>query len=372
MNRKILIICGTFFPQNTPRAFRATELSKELARSGNDVTVCFPLAKNDYSGFEKEHHIKIRDLGNCRFKPIILKGRNVEFFLRRLVRRLMLMLFEWPDIELMFKVKRLLKSCNGYDLLISIAVPHPIHWGVALSWKKKSDIAKTWFADCGDPYMFSRMDTFRKMFYFQYFEKLFCRKCNYITVPFDEMKQQFYPEFREKIVTIPQGFNFTEVKTFKGIINNKVPTFIFAGSIIPGLRDLDQLLTFLGGCTTDFLFINYTMQPEWYKKYEKLLNGKIELRKYIDRNDLIFELSKADFLINIDSVFDKTSNTEALPSKLIDYALAGRPILNIKSNNLDREKVLAFLSGDYSSARVIDITRFNIKKVAESFLNNQD
>ncbi|HEX2395724.1 MAG TPA: hypothetical protein VHI78_10275 [Bacteroidales bacterium] len=369
MNRRILIVCGVFYPQNTPRAFRATELSKELALLGHDVTVCFPLTKSDYSAFELEHNIKIRTLGYCRFKPIILKGGKIEFFLRRLLRRLMLMLFEWPDIELMFKVRNFLKTHNGYDLLISIAVPHPIHWGVALAWKKNTKVAKTWIADCGDPYMFSRMDTFKKMFYFQYLEKLFCRKCNYITVPFDDMKHQFYPEFRDKILTIPQGFNFNEVKTFKGEIKNSIPTFIFAGSIIPGLRDLDQLLIFLGGCKEDFLFINYTKQPEWYKKYKKYLDGKIELRDYIDRKDLVFELSKADFLVNVDSVFEFSQQSEAIPSKLIDYALAGRPILNIISDNLDKTKVLAFLSGDYSTARVIDISIYDINKVAESFLN---
>ena len=34
---KILIVSGFFYPQNTPRAFRTTELAKEFARLGHDV-----------------------------------------------------------------------------------------------------------------------------------------------------------------------------------------------------------------------------------------------------------------------------------------------------------------------------------------------
>src|SRR5699024_12169166 len=67
--------------------------------------------------------------------------------------RSLLQLFEYPDIELLFKVKKALREESGFDLLISIAVPHPIHWGTAWAWRKENPIAKTWVADCGDPYM---------------------------------------------------------------------------------------------------------------------------------------------------------------------------------------------------------------------------
>ena len=50
-----------------------------------------------------------------------------------------------------------------------------------------------------------------------------------------------------------------------------------------------------------------------------------------------------DFLINI-----KNDVTEQLPSKLIDYLLIDRPILDMDGNNLDQTKIDQFLDGNYS------------------------
>lgn len=367
-NKRILIVCRSYFPLISPRSFRATELSKELARQGHDVTVFFPTKGYDYSSFMNENNLAIKNLGELKWKGIELKGRGTGLLIRRAIRRLLQMLFEWPGIELMYLVSKSLKGERGYDLLISIAVPHPIHWGVARIWDKKRDIAKTWIADCGDPYMFERLDTFKKPFYFKYFEKSFCRKCNYISVPFDEMHTQFYKEFSSKIITIPQGFDLTDIKKTDGPVKNEKRTFLFAGSIIPLYRDLTRFLDFLATHSDDFLFIVYTNQAKWFEKYKNTLKRKIDIRDYIERKTLLFEMSKVDFLVNVDTLLDNKSNTEAVPSKLIDYALSGRPILNIHSNNLDQDLVKEFLSGDYSGARIIDTSKYDIKIVAKLFL----
>ena len=213
---------------------------------------------------------------------------------------------------------------------------------------KSHRIADTWVADCGDPYMFGRLDSFRKPFYFKYLEKLFCKKCTFISVPFEAMRKQFYKEFRGKIVIIPQGFDFTEIRRIKGPVQNERLTMAFAGSIIPGFRDLKLFLDYLSGCERDFLLIVYTRQSEWFENHMSQLKNRMEIRPYIDRLSLIYELSKADFLINVDTKLDSQENIEAVPSKLIDYALCHRPILNISSNYLDRGKVDAFMAGDYS------------------------
>ena len=69
-----------------------------------------------------------------------------------------------------------------------------------------------------------------------------------------------------------------------------------------------------------------------------------------------------DFLINFDN-----NNSVQLPSKLIDYAIAKRPILNIK-NNLIKEDVIAFINGDYTSAlKIENINDYDIKNVATKF-----
>jgi len=119
-------------------------------------------------------------------------------FFARLLSRVLLILFEYPTIENMFKIMRILKNESDYDLMISFAVPYPVHWGVAFSRSQKHNIASVWVADCGDPYMGDVLDTFRKLFYFGYLEKYFSRKADFIPYQSKLQKQPTIHNFTIK------------------------------------------------------------------------------------------------------------------------------------------------------------------------------
>lgn len=361
--KKILIVCHGFYPSNTPRANRATELAKEFALQGHEVVVITP-KKNGHAAFEAKHSITIKDLGEVKWKVPNFGTSKVGFLLTRLVLRMLQLSVEYPYIELMFKVKKALREEKGYDMLISIAVPYPIHWGVAKVWNKHQSIAKVWVADCGDPYMGCKTDSFKKPFYFSYVEKWFMRKADFISIPVESARSGYYDEFQEKIKIIPQGFKFEEIQTTEDFVEHPVPTFAYAGGFIPKFRDPGPFLDYLITVDTDFKFIVYTSTVSLLEKYGELLNGKLEVRNYIPREDLLEVLSKMDFLINFDN------NTQIqVPSKLIDYALAGRPILNIK-DELEPVKVDEFLKGDYSGRyKLPDVQRYNIENVVKQFID---
>lgn len=365
---KILIVSSSFYPEISPRSFRATELVKEFSRQGHDVTVITKYRDFDYSGFLSSFPVKFKNWGRSKF-PLFNEFTMWPFsIIGRIISRTLLQLFEYPAIEDMFHVRRMLRNENGYDLMISFAVPFPVHWGVAWIRSNKYPIARKWIADCGDPYMFARLDSFRKPFYFRYPEKRFCRRCDFISVPFREMQKQFYPEFIPKIRIIPQGFNFNEVKLHTEGPDKDKTVFIFAGSVIPGKRDLSLFLNFISSLSVDFQFIVYTNQKLWFEKYRKQLGGKLLIKDYIDRLSLIYEMSKADFLVNVDSIHDVQNNIEAIPSKLIDYTLSERPVLNLNSAFLDKDLVMEFFNKDYSGRRLIQKSDYDIRKVSAQFL----
>ena len=96
------------------------------------------------------------------------------------------------------------------------------------------------------------------------------------------------------------------------------------------------------------------------------MKDKLEIRSYIPREDLLFELSKMDFLVNIVNL----SGVQQ-PSKLIDYALTKRPTINISSDFTNNEKIVfnEFLKGDYFHQYTIqNIEKYNIENVAYQFL----
>lgn len=368
MNKKrlnILIVCRDFDPIISPRSFRATELAKEFARQGQNINVLTLGRKDRYVDFKRENpDIKILMLPELKYPEINSSGRKFNRLALSALRRLLILLFEYPNIELKFKITRYLQKVSGYDLLISIAAPHAVHWGVASARKHNHKIATVWVADCGDPYMGDTNDSFRKPFYFKYLEKKFCRKADYITIPRIEMKINYYPEFHYKILQIPQGINFEEYKTAEYKRNN-VPTFAFAGNFIRTTRNPARLLEYLSSLKIDFKFKIYSTNHELVLPYADSLGGKLELHYFIPRKELIYELSKMDFLINI--AFDPVRQS---PSKLIDYSLSGRPILMLSSDDVDSIAINEFLSGNYEKQyRVNDLDNFNIKKVAQKFID---
>ncbi len=361
--KRILIVSAPFYPQNSPRANRATELAKEFARQGHDVVVLTEFEDTDYNRIAREFSITLKDIGKRRWKSPDFGSSKLGSFITRAVYRIVSLSIEYPDIELVFMLKKALKNENGYDIMISSAVPYPVHWGVAASRRENHEIAKVWVADCGDPYMGCETDSFKKLFYFKYIEKWFMRKADYISIPVESARSGYYDEFQDKIKIIPQGFKFDVIEGSDKPVRNEVPTFAYAGGFIPKIRDPRPFLDHLTALERDFKFIVYTNTPELIAAYKLKLNGRLEIRDYIPRKELLETLSMMDFLVN----FDNNTGVQ-VPSKLIDYALVGKPVLNIKAG-VEPEIIGEFFFGDFSNKlNIDDIQKYNIKNVVKQFV----
>lgn len=362
--KKILIISQTIYPAQYPRSFRATELAKELGRQGHEVILYGVLGNYNYSSFENENpNIRVKNIGKMRFAKINSDSTYRLTLLDRGLKRILGKILDFPDIEFTFKITKVLKREHNIDCLITVGMPFPIHWGAALyKFIKKTNFPKRWIADCGDPYMGNLFT--KRLFYFKYIEKWFCKKADFLTIPIEGAKEGYYKEFHNKIAIIPQGFNFNEFNFDNSEPKNKVITFVYAGVFYKGIRDPQLLLEYLSTLDLDFKFVVYTKTKDLLQPYSSVLKDKLEIRDYIPRQDLLKVMNRADFLINIEN-----GTTIHSPSKLIDYIIAKRPILSIYSHKLDQDKILAFLNKDFSSQLVInDVEQYKIENVAKSFL----
>jgi len=365
MAKKILIVSNGFFPEISPRSFRATELAKELVRQGHEVTVCTHL-RDGLETFAAQHNFRLIDLGKLTWPRPVVKGSGINLLVRRIVARFSALLFEYPTIQLIPLIKKALKNEKGYDALISIAVPYPIHWGVAKVWSKKHPIAKVWLADCGDPYMGQENDTFKPPFYFGYAEKEFCRKADYITVPTSNSIAGYYPEFHHKIKVIPQGFRFEDVALYDGPLNNDKVVFGYAGMFIPGRRDPSEFLSYLNSLdeTYQFEFHVYTTTPQFVQPYIEAGKGRIIIQPIVPREKLLYELSKMHFVVNFENVGQKQT-----PSKLIDYLIIDKPVLSVTYGKPQSDVFQEFLEGNYEHKMALpDKNNYRIENVASQFL----
>lgn len=354
---KILVISKHTFPYNSPRAFRTAELTEQLAKMGHEVTLYVIKGGYDYSEYEKRTAVRVRNI-EARFIP---DGTKPLGFFDKVMGRLFGNLLAWPNVEFHFLISRIIKENPGMDMLITIAMPHQIHYGAARAKKKHAEIfPKTWVCDCGDPFMLNPFSHLPK--YMKFYEDEWCSACDYIAVPTDTSYKGYYEPYWEKIRVIPQGFDFskTPISQYK---KNQVPTFLFTGAIHPGrspIKFMDYLLT----VDFDYKFYLYMRSP-LDEKYVKLSDGRIEYKIGCDRKEIVKACSEMDFLINV-----KNINNSQTPSKLIDYSISKRPILSISDVFVEVDDFRRFVDGDYSNQLIVDnLDSYKIENVAQAFVS---
>ena len=357
---KIVIVSRCIYPSNAPRPMRATELAKYFATQGHDVTLYGCLGDFDYSDFERKTNVKVKAIGKRLFATMDSSGHKRNNLIDKIGARLLGSAAEFPDIELAFKMKQILKSEPNTDLLITIAIPFPIHWGVAFAKNHVKDFPKTWISDCGDPYMGNSVHTHPS--YFQKIEDYWVKQTDFITIPIEEARKAYSQQAQPKLRVIPQGFNFEETPVSE-YIPNKIPHFAFAGATYPVYRDPSKFLEYLTTLKEDFRFHVFTPAGSIFHKFKEQLGDKLVLSNYIPRPELLKILSTMDFLVNL-----KNANAVQSPSKLIDYGIANRPIISIGSDFDEVEEFNEFMSENYQNATKVDIDNYRIENVGAKFL----
>ena len=127
---RILILSQHIFPMQTPRAHRTTELMKEFARQGHEVTVYAVLGKHDYTQFLKQFpSITLKNISlKWMYHPYNSDGDGKRYFIDKALGKLLGKRYLFPNFEFYYRVQGILKKDHKSDSVISIADPHQIHW----------------------------------------------------------------------------------------------------------------------------------------------------------------------------------------------------------------------------------------------------
>lgn len=363
----IQIITGHFYPQVHPRAFRSTELALELARRGHKVSVTnlSRVEGFNYETYAKENGIEIINTNLYVLKDVnginkipnskfgVFKRWCIEYFLAGTV------LFNSRRVAKQVKIK------ENTDYLLAISTPFICIYGVSLKLRKMKNPPFA-VADSGDPFYYSKQ--VKHAPWFAGIERRVYKDYKYLTIPTDNAIQSYSPLIpANKIKIIPQGFRVDDVKLFQGEHSEHETSFAYAGVFYWDIRNPQFLFEYLENKDEDFsfhIFMRYqdTVLNAMLDKFPKT-KSKTTIRYSLPRPELLYELSKMDFLINIENV----SNTQ-MPSKLIDYGITKRPVYSSNSNKFAPELLDEFFARNYSHSMNIDIEQFDIKNVATRFL----
>lgn len=365
---KIHILTGHFFPQLHPRAFRANELALELERCGHDVTVsnCWRIEGFDYETYARENNIKIKNLDILRSR---IDANHVETLKQSFFRKGILN--KWKDYLLagsfFFRgplIAKRLEIDDDTDLVIALSTPFTCLYGLS-SYKR--EYGKKWvaIADSGDPFYNSKQSP--KAFWFYFVERKVYKQYDYLTIPTENAIPLYAPMInKDKIKIIPQGFRMDNLKLYDGE-RTKPIKFAYAGVFYWDIRNPEFLFDYLNNQNVKFEFYIYMRNPdrkllEIMAKYPNLKEKTI-IKYSLPHDELLYELSKMDFLINVENL----SNTQ-MPSKLIDYGMTKRPIFSCNVTNFSKDKFNDFLNGDYTCQYKVDIKQYDIKCIAKQFI----
>lgn len=360
---RILIVSAFLCGRTSPRVLRTRELALELSRRGHEVTVVTSTDECE-PDFAASHRITVRALGRLTWRKPSFGRSRVGRLLSAAVSRLLQLLLEYPNLQYAWLVRSALRDERGYDLLISIAQPYPIHWGVASIWSRR--LARTWVADCGDPYALLENDGRRKWVHFHWIEKWFMRKCDYITIPIESARSAYFPEFADKLQIIPQGLSFPEPAAPATPRPHREMTFAYAGDIYPYQNYAKMFLQDLTSVQAPFRFLIYSKGLDFFERHlDPSIRERCTLHDRIERYELLTQLRAVDFL-----VYFPYRHESQQPFKLIDYTYADRPILCYRGDADSRTTLHQFLAGRFDGDRVrrVDLDKHRITSVVDQFL----
>ncbi|MEA4966726.1 MAG: hypothetical protein VB048_01230 [Bacteroidaceae bacterium] len=373
MEKRVLIIGYQFYPQNSPRAFRTYELVKEFVRRGIKVDLILPNKEvfAEQNLVMENDNLNITYLGDSSsFKRISLANSFKIGFFRQKAKQIYRYFNPFAEnrgyINLVYAYLRSHKV--DYDLILAIAHPFSTLVGTAKAIRHNDILNQSpvKIAEYSDPFTVQNLT---KMFpLYRVLDRWIANTFDYLSIPTEKALTSYLKiKDADKIKVIPQGFDFSEIE-LNDYNRNPIPSFGYAGVFYEKIRNPEVFFDYLVTLECDFRFYLYTSSSNMdtkimINKYKDRLQDKMVLSYDIPRLELLKRLRSLDFLINLNN----TSNIQ-VPSKIIDYTLTKRPIYSFSQNDFDVETFQSFMEGNYERALSVDITQFDIRNVADQFL----
>jgi len=375
---RILILSHSYKPFLNPRAFRWTAIAEHWASQGNDVDIICSWLPG-LRRYEIVNGVEVHRIGGGvieRLRAILrpkeratTASSNEEFNknnhglfqkifgwilpIARFVNDKIWKNIYWPDYACLWIAPAAAKALELYEMekygtVISVSDPFSSH----LAGKQvKSNCPDTnWLVDIGDPFSF-RLDNptnnhklYRKYNYRKEGQMLALADCISVTT---EITRHRYTELFSgtgaKIKVIPPMMTESAdaVERKRVLSENKNIKLVYVGTLYRTIRNPEHLLKLFkallsthGKMNAEIHFFGgYDDCREIFEPYQLLFADKLSLHGLVNRTKVFKAMSEADILVNIGN-----DNSYQLPSKLVEYAWLGKPIVNLYSIDNDSSK----------------------------------
>jgi glycosyltransferase involved in cell wall biosynthesis len=365
----LLIVTNIYAPSVNPRAFRWASIAEYWVAKGHVVDVVCAwergLQKKEWRYGVRVHRVGgpidqiLRDKFSRRLRDKHVEGKDEliagnsnsmpnrrNTVLSSVYRRANKALEKvvWPDHAWSWyfpawrRAYDLLRR-GGYNGLISVSFPFSGHM-VGIRLKRKLPNLP-WIVDIGDPFSFFQDKPINNIVLYErmnrYWEGKVLDKADAVTVTSEATEHEYlnrFPACSGKIRVIPP---LISVPTGDGVeggseSSNRTIRLVYAGTLYKAIRNPGYLLGLFSGLIQSDLgshielhfYGNINDCDDLFMTYKGLLGKKIFLHGKVEQRVVYRAMQGANLLVNIGN-----TTSYQLPSKVVEYASTGKPVLNI-------------------------------------------
>jgi len=256
----------------------------------------------------------------------------------------------WPDFAAFWyfsalKTAHALIQHSRPDVVVTVSLPYTGHLvGIAL----KRCYAIRWLVDIGDPFSFMTETPLNNPALFRGLnarsESSVLELADAVVVTTEGTRLEYLKCFttieESKISVVPPLFappKSAELVATSSAKSNKI-RLVFAGTLYRSIRNPEGLLQFFRrllstplGAQLELHFYGVVndCQP-CFDAYSDSMNSKLFVHGLVSRAQAVLAMQEATVLVNLGN-----STAYQLPSKVVEYVMLGKPVLNITKLELD-------------------------------------
>lgn len=385
--KHIVFVLGDFFPNPTANGYCVQKIIDQLKKKYKVTVICYNT--NNSEPYLKVDGITLFRLTNWRNiirnyateKHDQSQNKLLRLFFKMIITmtriiRVLISSVAWPTSEKWFikKSLRVLKNLKGIekiDAVVTVSIPFESHI-VGLRYQNKYKNTK-WITYTLD--QFSDHKAIHKYVINK-------KKRNKLNVDYECKINNladinFVTESRKKWCESIAGMKIEKVREISfplmaPLTPSRTKTFnkdknkihlLYAGTFYKEIRNPEYFLNLFINVDNEKLVLHLFTKGDCediINKHVKLSDGKIINHGAVTVDKVHSALQQADILVNVGNVIQ-----EQLPSKIYEYISAGKPIINLFSNNLSYENIYK----DYPSYLQINQDDPNIEQNKMLFLN---
>ncbi len=362
----VLIVSFSYWPAQNARSFRWTALAEDWARRGMRVDVVCAwvpgAAETETVGGVRVHRVGVRAVERLRARlarsrqagPAQQAGERGAQSLgsraKRTVARAIAGAWQrlyWPDTACLWyfpalRKARELQRAAAADAVISVS-PEFTAVAVGRALAGSGSGSSAWLIDLGDPFSFlSEVPPNNTRLYAglnRRFERRCLARAGAVTVTNDATQDRYresFPESAGKLHVVPPLLTL-DVPADAAPAAKGPARLVYLGRLYRTIRRPDFLLALFAGLAQDagtdcelHFYGDASECADSFAPYAALIGSKIHLHGPVPRSRVADAMREATVLVNISNTTDYQ-----LPSKIVEYAASGKPILNIAETRAD-------------------------------------